>query len=70
MYYESLLAMDEFYEAEKLVKGRLKRRHKNSKSTAYVDLGALYLRFEMREKALDAFDDALSDNATRKEPCC
>ena len=59
MYYESLLAMDEFYEAEKLVKGRLKRRHKNSKSAAYVDLGALYLRFEMREKALDAFDDAL-----------
>ena len=36
MYYESLLAMDNFYDAEKLVKGRLKRRHKNSKSTAYV----------------------------------
>lgn len=60
MYYESLLAMDNFYDAEKLVKGRLKRRHKNSKSTAYVDLGALYVRFDMREKALDAFDDALA----------
>ena len=60
MYYESLLAMDNFYDAEKLVKGRLKRRHKNSKSTAYVDLGALYMRFEMKDKALDAFDDALA----------
>ncbi len=59
MYYESLLAMDNFYDAEKLVKGRLKRIHKNSKSTAYVDLGALYVRFDMRGKALDAFDDAL-----------
>ena len=60
MYYESLLAMDNFIEAEKLVKGRIKRRHKNSKSTAYVDLGALYVRFEMRDKALTAFDNALS----------
>jgi tetratricopeptide (TPR) repeat protein len=59
MYYESLLAMDNFRESEKLVKGRLKRRHKNSKSTAYVDLGALYVRFDMKEKALEAFDDAL-----------
>ncbi len=59
MYYESLLAMDNFVEAEKLVKGRLKRMHKNSKSTAYVDLGALYVRFDMREKALVAFDNAL-----------
>ena len=38
MYYESLLAMDEFFEAEKLVKGRLKRRHKTSKSTALLFL--------------------------------
>ena len=60
MYYGSLLAMDNFYDAEKLVNGRLKRRHKNNKSTAYVDLGALYVRFDMREKALDAFDDALA----------
>ena len=45
-----------FIEAEKLVKGRMKRRHKNSKSTAYVDLGALYLRFEMPEKLLHAFN--------------
>ena len=60
MYYESLLAMDEFFEAEQLVKGRLKRSHKTSKSTAYVDLGALYLRFEMPEKAKAAFNDALA----------
>jgi len=60
MYYESLLAMDDFNEAEKLVKARLKRRHKTSKSTAYVDLGSLYMKFDLKEKAVDAFDDALN----------
>jgi len=60
MYYESLLAMDDFNEAEKLVKARLKRRHKTSKSTAYVDLGSLYMKFDLKEKALEAFDDALN----------
>jgi tetratricopeptide (TPR) repeat protein len=60
MYYESLLAMDNFNEAEKLVKGQLKRRHTTSKSTAYVDLGSLYMKFDMKVKALDAFDDALA----------
>ena len=59
MYYESLLSMDDFNGAERLVKARLKRRHKTSKSTAYVDLGSLYMKFDMKEKALEAFDDAL-----------
>ncbi len=60
MYYQSLLAMDEFEEAEDLVKKRLKRTHKNSKSTAYVDLGSLYLHFGMPELARESFDEALN----------
>ncbi|PCJ81700.1 MAG: hypothetical protein COA49_04105 [Bacteroidetes bacterium] len=59
MYYQSLLAMDEFSEAEELVKKRLKRTHRNSKSTAYVDLGSLYLHFGRPELAIEAFDEAL-----------
>lgn len=59
MYYESLLAMDQFKDAEKLVKQRVKRMHINSKSTAYVDLGALYSRFEMLDEAKEAFEKAL-----------
>ena len=59
MYYESLLAMDQFNEAEKLVKQRIKRMHINSKSPAYVDLGSLYQRFEMVDDAKAAFERAL-----------
>ena len=59
MYYGTLLALDDFDAAEKLVKGRLKRRHKNSKSTAFVDLGSLYLHFGMRDNAMEAFEEAL-----------
>ena len=59
MYYQSLLAMDDFEGAESLVKKRLKRMHKNSKSTAYVDLGSLYLNFDKPDLARKAFDSAL-----------
>ena len=59
MYYESLLAMEQFDEAEKLVKQRIKRMHINSKSAAYVDLGSLYQRFDMVDDAKDAFEQAL-----------
>ena len=59
MYYGTLLALDDFVEAEKLVKTRLKRRHKNSKSTALVDLGSLYLQFDKQEQAMEAFVEAL-----------
>jgi len=59
MYYQSLLAMDDFEAAENLVKKRLKSMHKNSKSTAYVDLGSLYLNFDMFDLAREAFDNAL-----------
>ena len=45
MYYATLLALDDFDTAEDVVKSRLKRRHKNSRSTALVDLGSLYLQF-------------------------
>jgi len=60
MYYQSLLAMDDFEAAENLVKKRLKSMHKNSKSTAYVDLGSLYLNFDMLDLAREAFDNALA----------
>jgi len=59
MYYQSLLAMDDFEAAESLVEKRLKRMHKNSKSTAYVDLGSLYLHFDKTELARESFDKAL-----------
>ena len=59
MYYATLLALDDFEGAEKVVKERLKRRHKNSKSTALVDLGSLYLHFDRREQAMEAFMEAL-----------
>ena len=61
MYYATLLALDDFDAAEKVVKERLKRRHKNSRSTALVDLGSLYLHFDLREKALNAFTEALDN---------
>ena len=61
MYYATLLALDDFDTAEKVVKERLKRRHKNSRSTALVDLGSLYLHFNLREQALEAFMEALDN---------
>ncbi|MDA1383129.1 MAG: hypothetical protein O3A22_04420, partial [Bacteroidetes bacterium] len=59
MYYQSLLAMDDFEGAESLVMKRLKGMHQNSKSTAYVDLGSLYLHFDKLDLAREAFDSAL-----------
>jgi tetratricopeptide (TPR) repeat protein len=61
MYYATLLALDDFETAEDVVKERLKRRHKNSRSTALVDLGSLYLHFDKREQALEAFMEALEE---------
>ena len=57
MYYGSLLATNNFEEAEKLVKSRLKQR--SVRATAYVDLGSLYMHFDMREAAMEAFNEAL-----------
>ena len=61
MYYATLLALDDFETAEDVVKERLKRRHKNSRSTALVDLGSLYLHFDKKEQALEAFVEALEN---------
>ena len=61
MYYATLLALDDFDTAEKVVKERLKRRHKNSRSTALVDLASLYLHFDKRDAALEAFMEALDN---------
>ena len=57
MYYDVLLAMDDFDSAEKLVKSRM--RNKNTRATAYVELGHLYVHFEKEEEAKEAFDEAL-----------
>ncbi|MBC8150780.1 MAG: hypothetical protein H8E97_05795, partial [Bacteroidetes bacterium] len=59
MYYKSLLAMEDFEAAESLVKTKIQRTHKNSKANVYVDLGSLYLNFDMTEDARAAFDKAL-----------
>ena len=61
MYYATLLALDDFDAAEKLVKERLKRRNKTSRATALVDLGSLYVHFGRREQALEAFEEALAE---------
>lgn len=58
MYYDTLLAMDDFEEAEKLVKSRM--RNKNTRATAYVELGQLYVHFGKEAEAKAAFDEALS----------
>lgn len=57
MYYASLVATDAFEQAEDLVKKRI--RSKGNRATAYVDLGELYVRFDRREQAMEAFNEAL-----------
>lgn len=58
MYLNTLLELEDFEAAEKLVKGRLKKR--KDKSMAQVDLGSLYLRIGRQEEADAAFAEALS----------
>ena len=57
MYYASLLAMDDFDRAEKLVKSRM--RNQQTRATAYVELGQLYLHFNQEIEAKEAFAEAL-----------
>ena len=59
MYYKSLLAMEDLEAAEKLIKAKIRRTHKNSQANVYVDLGSLYVTFAMNEEARSAFDKAL-----------
>lgn len=57
MYYTSLLAIDDFDLAEKLVKSRM--RNQRTRATAYVELGQLYLHFDQKNEAKEAFAEAL-----------
>ena len=57
MYLNTLLELEDFDAAEKVVKSRLKKR--KDKSTANVDLGSLYLRIGKTEEADAAFNEAL-----------
>jgi tetratricopeptide (TPR) repeat protein len=57
MYYEVLIALDNFEAAEKLVKSRM--RGKNTRANAYVELGQLYLHFGREAQARSAFDEAM-----------
>ena len=57
MYLNTLLELEDFDAAEKVVKSRLKKR--KDKSTANVDLGSLYLRIGKAEEADAAFNEAL-----------
>ena len=57
MYLNTLLELEDFDAAEKVVKSRLKKR--KDKSTANVDLGSLYLRIGREEEAQNAFNEAL-----------
>ena len=58
MYYDVLVALDDFASAEKLVKSRM--RGKNTRANAYVELGQLYLHFGHEAEARDAFDEAMA----------
>jgi len=58
MYYDVLVALDDFASAEKLVKSRM--RGKNTRANAYVELGQLYLHFGREAEARDAFDEAMA----------
>ena len=57
MYYDVLIALDNFEAAEKLVKSRM--RGKNTRANAYVELGQLYLHFGREAQARSAFDEAM-----------
>ena len=57
MYYDVLIALDNFDAAEKLVKSRM--RGKNTRANAYVELGQLYLHFGREAQAREAFDEAM-----------
>jgi tetratricopeptide (TPR) repeat protein len=58
MYLNTLLELEDFDAAEKVVKSRLKKR--KDKSMANVDLGSLYLRIGRTEEANAAFNEALT----------
>lgn len=58
-YLATLVALDYFEEAEKLVKKKI--RSTRNKTLAYVDLGSLYKQFDKQKDADKAFEDALDE---------
>ena len=66
MYLNTLLELEDFEAAEKLVKGRLKKRR--DKCMAQVDLGSLYLRIGRTEDAQAAFAEALAQLPAGRGP--
>jgi tetratricopeptide (TPR) repeat protein len=62
MYINTLLELEAYSEAEKIVKGRLRTR--KDQAMAQIDLGDLFLRIGEHEKADQAFDKALEHLAT------
>jgi tetratricopeptide (TPR) repeat protein len=58
-YFATLVALENFDEAEKLAKKKL--RATRNKAEAYLDLGSLYKQFGKYEDASDAFKDALDE---------
>lgn len=57
-YLNTLIALNEFDEAEKLVKKKIKSQ--NEDGTAYVQLGDLYNKFNKKEDAKEQFEKAIS----------
>ena len=55
MYLNTLLELEDYDEAEDIVKARLKKS--KDKSMAQIDLGSLYLRIGKDEAAREAFAD-------------
>jgi tetratricopeptide (TPR) repeat protein len=58
-YLNVLIALEDFEEAEKMVKKKLRAR--NDQATAHVDLGSLYKQFNRLEEAQSEFSDALKE---------
>jgi tetratricopeptide (TPR) repeat protein len=58
-YLQTLVALGNFDEAEKLIKKKLKSA--NNSSDAYMELGELYQQFDKPQEAGEAFDAALKE---------
>lgn len=66
MYLNTLLELEDFEQAESIVRSRLKKSR--DKSMAQVDLGSLYLRIGREEAAQEAFEEALRELPVGRGP--
>ncbi len=66
MYLNTLLELEDYEEAEDIVKARLKKSQ--DKSMAQLDLGSLYLRIGREDEAQDAFNRALEELPVGRGP--